>query len=69
MAGNAANAQFGLRDRFIKGSPSLSEMRTMEDYQSGSTEKTILEQTVQAGCVGAKQDRIWRQRPSLGIWE
>lgn len=28
-----------------------------------------MEQTVQAGCVGAGQDRIWRHCPSLGIWE
>lgn len=69
MAGNVSSAQFGPRDRFVKGSPSLSELRTRKDCQLGSTEEIILEQTVQAGCVGARQNRIWRQCPSLGIWE
>lgn len=58
MAGNVANAQFGPRDRFMKERPSWSELRTRKDCQSGSTEETILEQTDQAGCVGARQDRI-----------
>lgn len=46
MAGNVASAWFGPKDRLVKGSPSLSEMRTMEDCQSGSTEENILEQAV-----------------------
>ena len=69
MADNVSSAQFGPRDRLVKGSPSLSELRTRKDCQLGSTEEIILEQTVQSGCVGARQNRIWRQCPSLRIWE